>query len=100
MKMTGTTEDKTNADVGKSDLLSDLLCGCGRQVRYSHFDDNGNEVMSCNKHFVCMTYSEQYERLLALERVAARYKCALESIVSVNAMDYEYKAWAKAALAT
>jgi len=38
--------------------LNDGLCGCGRSLRYMHFQDN-KEVMSCNKYMVCPTYEEQ-----------------------------------------
>jgi hypothetical protein len=69
-----------------------VMCGCGRMLRYSHLKD-GNEVMSCNKYTVCLTYSE-------LNAEAIKYKAALERIVNVKAMNYEYKAWAKGALNT
>lgn len=77
--------------------LFDSLCGCGLKVRYGHFKD-GVEVMSCNKYAVCLSYDEQHSRIQELSKESAKYKHALEKIVSVNAMDYEYKAWAKGAL--
>ncbi len=46
--------------------LKPLLCGCGKEVRYSHFKD-GKEVMSCNKYTVCLTYDEQREKLQELQ---------------------------------
>lgn len=73
------------------------LCGCGREVRYSHGPiDSG--VMSCNKRVVCMTYEEQELMINKLESENLMYKGALEKIVEVNGMDYEYRAWAKQVL--
>lgn len=37
-------------------------CGCGRDLRYSHYKDD-IEVMSCNKHYVCLTYEEQSKKI-------------------------------------
>jgi len=51
---------------GNGSELKPLLCGCGREVRYSHFKD-GEEVMSCNKRIICLTYEEQREKLTALQ---------------------------------
>ena len=79
--------------------LKPLLCGCGGKLRYSHFID-GEEVMSCNKYAVCLTYQEQFEKINSLNNEMLRYKAGLSKIVTVNAMDYEYKAWAKEALNT
>lgn len=76
-----------------------LLCGCGRKLRYSHLKD-GEEVMSCNKYAVCLTYDEQFELIRDLQRDLAKYKAALERVAGVSAMDYEYRAWAKEALTT
>lgn len=75
------------------------LCGCGRRLRYSHSKD-GEELMSCNKYAVCLTYDEQFERVKELSNEMFRYKNALQKIVDVNGTDYEYKAWAKEAIAT
>jgi hypothetical protein len=72
----------------------DKLCGCGRKLRYSH---GSLDVMSCNKYSVCLTYTEQEELIKSLNTENRKYKDALDKIVSVNAMDYEYKAWAKQA---
>jgi len=55
----------SEANNGES-ALKPLLCGCGREVRYSHFKD-GQEVMSCNKYAVCLTYEEQQEKLSELQ---------------------------------
>jgi len=74
-----------------------LLCGCGRELRYSH---GSLDVMSCNKYAVCLTYDEQEELIKKLRDEKTKYGTALEKIVNVNAMDYEYKAWAKQALDT
>lgn len=41
---------------------------------------------------------EQFEQIRQLTNEMYRYKIALTKIVCVNAMDYEYKAWAKEAL--
>lgn len=51
--------------MSEPDLIP-LLCGCGREVRYSHRVDD-KEVMSCNKHVVCLTYEEQREKLSDLQ---------------------------------
>ena len=69
------------------------LCGCGNPVRYLHFRD-GKEIMSCNKYAVCKTYDELFE----LSKLCFRYEQVLMNIVNVNAMDYEYRSWAKSAL--
>ena len=69
-------------------------CGCGGQLRYMH----GQDRMSCNKYAVCPTYDELFEQLRAERAKSGIYGVALEKIVGVNAMDYEYKAWAKQAL--
>jgi hypothetical protein len=74
-----------------------MMCGCGQPNRYSHFKD-GVETSSCNKYAVCLTYDEQFEQLKAANMELLLYKTALEKIVRVNGMDYEYKAWAKAVL--
>lgn len=79
--------------------LNVLLCGCGGRLRYTHFKD-GKEVMSCNKYIVCLTYNEQLERIKELSNEMLRYKNALQKIVDVNGMVYEYKAWAKEGLTT
>jgi hypothetical protein len=71
------------------------LCGCGRELRYSH---GSLDVMSCNKYAVCLTYAEQYEQIKLLKIENLKYQEVLEKIVKVNAMDYEYKAWAKQAI--
>lgn len=73
------------------------LCGCGEGLRYSHRVD-GKEVMSCNKHIVCLTHSEQLQQLKKIGNEKLRYGTALEKIVNTNGTDYEYKAWAKEAL--
>ena len=70
------------------------LCGCGRELRYSHSEDR----MSCNKYAVCLNYDEQFDLIKELENDSRRYRKALEKIVRVAAMDYEYKSWAKEAL--
>lgn len=84
-------QNESEAKAHQVDTL--VTCGCGNPVRYSHFRD-GVEVMSCNKHIVCPTYDELIER----SKVCFRYENALRQIVNVNAMDYEYRTWAKAAL--
>ena len=69
------------------------ICGCGRELRYFHGDD-----MSCNKYAVCPTYDELFEQEKSARMEAHKYKTALEKVVRVNAMDYEYRAWAKNAI--
>lgn len=72
-------------------------CGCGKRGRYYHFKD-GVEVMACNKYIVCATYEELQDRVRLLGHEMNTYKAYLQKIVDVNAMDYEYKTWAKEAL--
>jgi hypothetical protein len=74
-----------------------MKCKCGRDGRYSHFKDNV-ETMSCNKHIICLTYSEQFDKIIELSNTALTYEVALRKIVDTNGMDYEYKTWAKTAL--
>lgn len=91
--------NEVNCSESERSDLTTLLCGCGREVHYSHFK-NGEEKMSCNKYAVCQTYAEQFETIKRLQIEATRYKNALQKINDVNGTDYEYKAWAKAALDT
>ena len=63
-----------------------------------HFDEDRNEVYACNKYTRCLTYEEQQEKIRKLTRLVSIFGGALTYIVQVNGMDYEYKAWAKAAL--
>jgi len=91
--------ETTASTGGEASALKPLLCGCGREVRYSHIKD-GKKVMSCNKRVVCLTYDQQFERIRELKSESDRYKKALQKIVEINGMDYEYKAWAKEVLPT
>ena len=52
------------------------------------------------KYAVRLTYEEQAELIKRLSSEKAKYGAALERIANLNAMDYEYKAWAKQALDT
>ena len=70
------------------------LCGCGRELRYTHSEDR----MSCNMHVVCLNYDEQFDLIKELKNDSDRYRKALERIVQIRAMEYEYKSWAKEAL--
>jgi hypothetical protein len=78
--------------------MFDELCGCGKPVRYSIPGGEGNG--SCNKRLRCLTYEEQSERLKSVTADMLKYRSALDRIIAVNAMDYEYRAWAKAAIDT
>jgi len=69
------TEQKTEY-AGEASANNALLCGCGRELRYSHFKD-GVEVMSCNKRVICMTYDEQQGKLNHLN---SRYRELLYSV--------------------
>ena len=75
------------------------LCGCGEGLRYRHMVD-GKEVMSCNKHIVCLTHSEQFQTITRIGKEMLRYKSALEKIVNsdANREAYEHMTWAKEAL--
>ncbi len=73
-------------------------CGCGGELRYSHQLPDGTQTMSCNKYAVCMTWEEQHNRISFLTRENSVLTAALQTIVNTNACDYEYRAWAKAAL--
>lgn len=42
-------------------------CNCGRDIRYSHFQQ-GVEVGSCNKHIVCPPYDELEEQIRMLRQ--------------------------------
>lgn len=75
------------------------ICGCGGKLRYSHIVD-GKEKMSCNKYYVCMTWQEQFDQIRSLHVENMKMKSALEKICKVNACDYEYRSWAKAALSS
>lgn len=69
-------------------------CGCGRDIRYSTSCGRG----SCNKYQRCLSYEEQEELIKVLSSKVVIYEHNLHKIVRVNAMDYEYKTWAKEAL--
>ena len=73
-------------------------CGCGREGRYTRAGEDGLNIWACNKYQRCPTYEELTERTKSLQISELRYKTALQKIVGVNGMDYEYKAWAKEAL--
>ncbi len=75
-------------------------CGCGREGRYARIDEDGLNIWSCNKYQRCPTYDELTELYDSSRKNENRYLTALEKIVGVNGMDYEYKAWAKEALLT
>ena len=75
-------------------MFEDALCGCGRPVKYSSFDGRGG----CSKYGRCLSYEEQEELIKDLQNQVVVYKPTLEKIVRVNAMDYEYKTWAKETL--
>ena len=73
-------------------------CGCGGELRYSHSVGGKIERMSCNKYGVCLTWEQQHNKILEMMKIMARYEKALQKIVDISAMDYEYKAWAKEGL--
>jgi len=83
-----------------NDVEQVVMCGCGGILRYSHRQKDGSEKMSCNKYVVCMTWSEQQDRITELSRENTKMKAALQKIVNVNACDYEYRTWAKEGLGT
>ena len=60
------TNNAVTSPIDKGADLTQLLCGCGREFRYSHFKD-GEELMSCNKRTICLTYDEQREKLTELQ---------------------------------
>jgi len=76
----------------------DAKCGCGKEGRYLSFDEQHNEIYSCNKYKRCPTYDELFEENKFLKYKTEIYETVLKAIVRVNGMDYEYKAWAKSAL--
>lgn len=69
-------------------------CGCGRDSRYRL----GNDLYSCNRHKRCLSYEEQEDLIKKLSYENSIYKHCVDKIVIVNAMDYEYRTWAKEAL--
>lgn len=71
------------------------VCGCGKPLRYSHMLPDGTERMSCNKYIICPTYDELLAQRDQFRRKMLQYEATLKQIVNVNAMDYEYRAWAK-----
>ena len=66
-------------------------CGCGKDVRYTTSCGKG----SCSKYGRCLSYEEQEDLIAKLIPKARSYELVLQKIVKVNAMDYEYKTWAK-----
>jgi len=91
-------KDSEQGADGDSVTSNGVLCGCGKQGRYTRIDEDGNETWACNKYQRCKSYEELRTIARNLEIEARVYRHHLEKIVSVNAMDYEYKAWAKEAL--
>ena len=73
------------------------ICNCGDPVRYSHVV-NGETVGSCNKYQVCRPYLDILELMYIYKKRAMMFEKCLNDIVRINAMDYEYKAWAKSVL--
>ncbi len=69
-------------------------CGCGEEVRYSTPCGRG----ACNKYARCLSYKEQELLLQELIPKTRYYELMLTKITEVNAMDYEYRAWAKEAI--
>ena len=63
------------------------VCGCGRPTRYHSIDGKD----SCNKYLRCPSYDE----LMKENRDLKKFKETLIEIRDVNAMDYEYRKWAK-----
>ena len=59
---------------------------------------SGSPVYACNKYRRCLTYEEMQVRLKDVTHEMMTYRSCLEDIVRINAMDYEYKAWAKGSL--
>jgi len=90
-------DNETKQPTVSNPLEHVVMCNCGRPTRYSH---GSLDVMSCNKYAVCLTYEEQEDLIKKLSSEKTKYGAALEKIVNVNAMDYEYKALAKQALDT
>ena len=66
----------------KSDdsALKPLLCGCGKDGRYVHFDKDSNEVYACNKYRRCMTREELEEALALQNRRLAAFQHAVNQI--------------------
>lgn len=77
--------------------MTDITCGCGNEGKYVHIID-GKEIYACNKYARCLTYDEQFKKIEELSDKLMKYETVLKQIVNVNAMDYEYKAWAKSVL--
>ena len=69
-------------------------CGCGKDIRYSTSCGKG----ACNKYQRCLSYEEQAEIIAKLIPKSRYYEVILEKITKVDAMDYEYRTWAKEAL--
>jgi len=72
-------------------MFEEDKCGCGKPVRYTTVCGKG----ACNKYNRCLTYEEQSELIEKLVPKVRSYEFVLQKIVTVNAMDYEYKTWAK-----
>lgn len=73
-------------------------CNCGKLGRYLHTVEGVPMVLSCNKYSVCPTYDQLLCERDLLRREHDRYEKTLNNIVRVNAMDYEYRTWAKQTL--
>jgi len=75
-----------------------LKCKCGKEGRYSRFNEGAIETSHCSKRGDCLSYEEQRHKITQLESDNRRMKSQLEKIVAVSAMDYEYRTWAKEGL--
>lgn len=82
----------------KTNFISNT-CGCGLPAKYYTFSDVTASQGSCNKYGRCMSYDDLLAEQRRLTKDLVKYYKALTKIVEVDGMDYEYKAWAKAAIA-
>ncbi len=57
------------------------VCGCGKEARYSHFDEDRNEVGSCNKYRRCLTRHELEEALISANTQLIQYQTAVGKVV-------------------
>jgi len=63
-------------------------CNCGKPSRYLHTDEDGNQVYSCNKYYICPTYDELVAKLdvVLVENIKLRaFRNKINELINLTA---------------
>ncbi len=66
--------------MSETNVLTDLLCGCGGPGRYAHFDSERNTVYACNKYRRCLTRDELEAALRTATNRLSMYQKAVNEV--------------------